>query len=67
VQLQENAYVSMRVLDNAGISVMHKITHAEKGMNNFMIEGSSRLKPGAYSLEVIVNSRERMVIKLIKE
>jgi plasmid maintenance system killer protein len=67
VQLQEDAFVSLRVLDNAGSSVMHKIVDASKGLSNLTLEGTSRLTPGAYSLEVIVNSKERMVVKLIKE
>jgi hypothetical protein len=32
-----------------------------------MIEGSHNLLPGAYTLDVTVNSKERMMVKLIKE
>jgi hypothetical protein len=31
------------------------------------MEGSSNLLPGAYTLDVTVNSKERMMVKLIKE
>jgi hypothetical protein len=67
VQLQESSYVSMRIFNNSGTSVLHKITEAERGINNLVIDGSSKLKPGMYMLEVIVNSKERMLVKLIKE
>lgn len=67
VQLEENAFVSFRVLNSSGNSVMHKIVDASKGTSNIMLEGTSKLTPGAYSLEVIVNSKERMLVKLIKE
>lgn len=67
VQLEENAFVSLRVLDNNGGSVMHKIVDASRGISNILLEGTSKLAAGAYSLEVIVNSKERMTVKLIKE
>jgi hypothetical protein len=67
VQLQRIAYVSMRVLNTAGTSLMHKIVEGGVGNNNFILEGTAGLKPGAYTLEVIVNSKERMLVKLIKE
>lgn len=67
VQLQETAVVSLRLLNNNGNSVMHKIVEEPRGLNNILLEGTSKIAPGVYSLEVIVNSREHMVIKLIKE
>lgn len=67
VQLQENCYVSMRLRDESGNAVLNKIVEADKGVNNLLIEGSSALKPGLYVLELIVNSKERMLVKLIKE
>jgi hypothetical protein len=67
VQLQERCYVSMRVLDGKGSTVLYSSRDAEKGLNNFTVSGSSKLKPGNYMLEVIVNSSERMLVKLLKE
>ena len=67
VQLQENSLVSMRMINTSGATVLHKTTEAGKGTHNILIEGSSKLNPGMYSLEVIVNSKERMIVKLIKE
>ena len=67
VQLQQNAYVAMRVLNSAGSSEMYKIAEGGEGVNTFIIDGSSKLRPGVYTLEVIVNSKERMLVKLIKE
>ncbi len=67
VQLHENSYVSMRVLNDNGESVIHRSLEAHSGVNNFMIDGSSDLAAGPYLLEVIVNSKERMQVKLLKE
>ncbi|HUQ65835.1 MAG TPA: Ig-like domain-containing protein [Flavitalea sp.] len=67
VQLHENSLVSMRMIDASGGIVLHKTAEAVKGMNNILIDGSAGIKPGLYTLEVIVNSKERMLVKLIKE
>lgn len=67
VQLQENSFVSMRMINASGATVLHKTADADKGINNILIEGSSKLTPGLYTLEVIVNSKERMLVKMIKE
>lgn len=67
VQLQENSVVAMRIVNASGAVVLHKIADAVQGNNNILVEGSGKLKPGLYTLEVIVNSKERMLVKLIKE
>ena len=67
VQLQENSMVAMRIINTSGAIVLHKTTDAVQGNNNILVEGSSKLKPGLYTLEVIVNSKERMLVKLLKE
>ncbi len=67
VQLHENSYVSMRVLNDDGESVLHSSLEAHPGANHFTVNGSSALAAGPYLLEVIVNSKERMLVKLLKE
>lgn len=67
VQLNEDSYVSMRVLDSDGNAVIFKTVEGSTGLNTFAVEGSSQLQPGAYMLELIVNSKERMLVKLLKE
>jgi hypothetical protein len=67
VQLQQNSMVAMRVINASGSTVIHKTVDAVLGNNNILVEGSSKLKPGLYTLEVIVNSKERMLVKLLKE
>jgi hypothetical protein len=67
VQLNEGSYVSMRIFDQAGKTVIHKIADVEKGITNLLLAGSSKLQPGNYMLEVIVNSKERMLVSLLKE
>lgn len=67
VQLNEDSYVSMRVLNSEGKSVIYKTVEGTAGLNTFTVNGSSQLQPGAYMLELIVNSKERMLVKLVKE
>lgn len=67
VQLNENAMVSMKVMNSNGAAVISKTAKVNAGSNTFILDGSSNLKPGMYVLEVIINSKERMIVKLIKE
>ena len=67
VQLHETAQVSMRMLDASGNTVLLQTAEAANGNNNLLLAGSSKVSPGSYTLEVIVNSKERMLVKLIKE
>ena len=66
-QLNESGYVAMKILNADGAIVMNKSSKADAGNNSFIMEGSSHLQPGAYMLDVSVNSKERMLVKLIKE
>lgn len=67
VQLQEKSLVSMRIVNSAGTTVMHQKAKALAGTSNLLIDGSSRLPAGFYNLEVVINGKEKMVVKLIKE
>jgi Bacterial Ig domain/Secretion system C-terminal sorting domain len=66
VQLNENSFIVMKVTNSSGIEVMRKSTRGTTGTNSFSLDGSSRLQAGMYFLEVIINSNERMMVKLIK-
>ncbi len=66
-QLNSSSYVALKILNADGAIVMNKTSKADAGANNFIMEGSSNLQPGAYTLDVTVNSKERMMVKLIKE
>ncbi len=66
VQLNENSYIVLKVANSSGIEVMRKTSRGTSGNNNLTLEGTSRLQAGVYFLEVIVNSNERMNVKLIK-
>jgi methionine-rich copper-binding protein CopC len=66
VQLKESSFVVMKITDNNGDEVMKKTAKADDGLNTFSLYGTSKLKPGNYKLEIIVNSNERMVMQLIK-
>ncbi|MEO6314219.1 MAG: Ig-like domain-containing protein [Chitinophagaceae bacterium] len=66
IQLNENAYIVLKVANSTGTEVMRKTTRGANGTNSLRLEGTSRLQAGVYFLEVIVNSNERMMVKLIK-
>jgi Bacterial Ig domain/Secretion system C-terminal sorting domain len=66
LQLNENSYIVLKVANSNGLEIMRKSTHGNTGTNNLTLEGTSRLQAGVYFLEVIVNSNERMMVKLIK-
>jgi len=66
VQLKENSFVVMKVADKAGNEIIRKALHGDVGFNIYKLDGTSSLQPGLYSLEVIVNSNERMQMKLEK-
>jgi hypothetical protein len=66
VQLNEEAYVMMKVSDEKGNMILKEGQKADNGPHTFSLEGTHSLHPGFYTLEVTVNSRERMVMKLSK-
>jgi hypothetical protein len=66
VQLREDSYVVMKVSDEKGNLLLKEGQKASNGANTYTLEGTHDLRPGLYTLEVTVNSRERMVMKLSK-
>lgn len=66
VQLNENSYVVMKVSDEKGNLLLKEGKKAELGPNTYTLEGTHSLHPGLYTLEVTVNSKERMIMKLSK-
>lgn len=67
VQLNEGSFIVMKVINSTGSEVMKKTEKAGSGTNSYLLEGTSKLQPGMYVLEVIVNSKERMLVSLMKE
>ena len=66
VQLNENSYIMMKVTDEKGNLLLKEGQKAEFGANTYSLEGTHKLLPGLYTLEVTVNSKERMIMKLSK-
>ena len=66
VQLNESAYIVMKVMNNSGAEIIRKTSRGTTGMNNISLEGTSHLQAGIYLLEVIINSKEHMMVKLVK-
>lgn len=67
LQVNDPSFIVMKVLNANGSEVMRKATKAGAGTNTFTLDNTSGLRPGMYLLEVIINSNERMVVKLLKE
>jgi hypothetical protein len=66
VQLKEKSFVVMRVTDDNGSELIKQSAMGDNGSNMYDIEGTSQLQPGTYNLEVIINSNERLTMKLAK-
>jgi hypothetical protein len=66
VQLNENSYIVIKVMNSSGAEIMRKSARGTTGGNDYSLEGSSRLQAGTYLLEIIINSNERMIVQLIK-
>lgn len=67
LQLNEHAVASIRIVNNNGTEVQRKTIKLNEGTHSILMAGSSNLRPGLYILEIIINSKERMMVKLIKE
>ncbi len=67
VQLNEDSYVVMKIVNTEGNEMMRKSQRVDEGQNSFVMDGSNKLTPGMYFLEVTVNSKDRMVAKLLKQ
>jgi hypothetical protein len=67
VQLNEQSFIVMKIVNGNGAEMMRKSVKADAGSNSYLMDGTSNLKPGMYVLEVTINSKERMIVKLIKE
>lgn len=66
VQLNEKSFVIMKVLDEAGNILLTEGQHADYGSSTYTLNETHDLPKGMYTLEVTVNSRERLVMKLLK-
>lgn len=66
VQLKEKSFVMMKVTDNNGSEIIRKTVMGENGANTYDLEDTHQLQPGMYQLEVIINSNERLTMRLAK-
>ena len=66
VQLKQSSYVVMKVTNKEGNEIMRKSVNGDDGDNKYSLTGTSKLQAGDYTLEIIVNSNERMTLHLIK-
>ena len=66
VQLKQSSYIVMKVTNSSGMEVARKSSRGNEGLNVYDLDGTNKLTPGVYMLEVIINSNERMSITLVK-
>ncbi len=66
VQLKQNAYVVMKVTDASGKEILRENKKAESGTQTYSLNETHQLQKGLYTLEVIVNSQERLTMQLQK-
>ncbi len=67
VQLNEKGYVVVKLMNSMGAEIMRKSIKSNEGLNSYTLDGTSGLEKGVYILEMIVNSNERMLVKLMKD
>jgi methionine-rich copper-binding protein CopC len=66
VQLKQSSYVVIKVTNKEGNEIMRRSVQGDNGDNKYALTGTSKLQAGDYTLEIIVNSNERMTLHLIK-
>jgi hypothetical protein len=66
VQLKESSYIVMKIKDSNGDEILKRGEKRAEGTNSFSLEGTNKLKPGNYTLDIIVNSNEKLTMELIK-
>ncbi|HSB93192.1 MAG TPA: Ig-like domain-containing protein [Flavitalea sp.] len=67
LQLNQPSITSMKVVNSAGDEVFRKTVKTAGEVNNILLDGTSKLEPGEYTLDVIINSKERMFVSLLKD
>ncbi len=66
VQLKNKAMIVMRIKDKKGNEIFKQKQTGTEGFNSYEMEGTGKMKPGNYSLEVLVNSKDILSVPLIK-
>lgn len=67
VQLKNRAYVVMKITDEKGHEIVHKRKTGNEGLNTYALDGTHKMAPGNYSLEVRVNNTDKLLLPLIKD
>lgn len=66
IQLKTRAYISMKITDDKGQEIIKKGSTGNEGINRFELEGTGKMTPGNYTLEVLINSKDVLLLPLIK-
>lgn len=66
VQLKSRAYISIKITDDKGRDIIKKGSTGNEGINTFELEGTGKMTAGNYTLEVLINSKDLLVLPLIK-
>lgn len=66
VNLQRNANVQVRLLNNMGKELARKNFNGQTGSNAFPLYETNDLVRGIYLLEVVIDNKERTLLKIVK-
>lgn len=66
VQLKNRAYIAMKITDNKGREIIKRRNTGNEGVNTFELEGTGKMAAGSYTLEVLVNSKDLLLLPLVK-
>jgi len=67
VGVKENSYVVARITNEKGQEIMNRKGKIPAGRQEFDLAGTNRLAPGTYWLEVMVNRKSALTMKLLKD
>jgi hypothetical protein len=67
VGLKENAYLVARITDEQGLEILKQHQKITVSQQQISLAGTSKLNAGIYWLEVMVDSKETLKMKLIKD
>lgn len=66
LQLEKRAPVMVRILDQSGKELARKSYQGQAGTNAYTIEETASLNKGMYLVEILVDGKERSLIKILK-
>ncbi len=66
LNLKEDAFVTMNIIDKDNQIILQRKENAKEGLNQFTLNGSNKITPGDYYLNVVVNGADKLMVHLEK-